>query len=75
MGLYHDIMSIHELYLANDDFKTYLKKVVDYFLHGSSDITKFGAIIGYCIHYYCNLYFENSHVELTQRPANEVLLL
>ena len=56
LGLYHAFMWINELQLANVDFEADLKKVSDYYLRGSMDITEFWAIIWACKHY-CNLFF------------------
>jgi len=63
LGLLQAIHWVHELQLSNVDFKMDAKKVVDYFNKGSNDVSEFGVIVDECRRC-CNVYFENSKVEL-----------
>jgi len=67
----HVIQWVHELQLTNVNFELDAKKVVDYIKRGSNDVSKFGAIVEDCQRS-CNLYFETSKVEFSQRQTNEV---
>jgi hypothetical protein len=71
MGLSHAMYWVQSLQLRNVDFELDAKKVADYYNHGSSDISEFGAIIDDCRRCH-NLFFENSKVEFSRRQANEV---
>jgi len=72
LGLYHVIIWIHELQLANVDFEFDSKKVANYFYKGSNDFMKFGTVMAGC-KYYCILFLENSHVGFSRSKTNEVV--
>lgn len=51
LGLYHAIMWVNELQLANVAFEVDSKKIADYFTKGRIDITEFEAVMQSCKHY------------------------
>ena len=54
---------------TNVDFEMDTKRFVDYYIKGSNDISKFGAIVDDCRRQCC-IWFENSNVEFSRRQAN-----
>jgi len=71
LGLSYAIQWVHEMQLTNVDFEMDVKRVVDYYIKGSNDISEFGAIIDDCRRRCC-IWFENSKVEFNRRQANMV---
>jgi hypothetical protein len=68
LGLYHIIMWINELQLANVYVEVDLKKVADYYARSKGDFTEFGVIMYACIHLY-QTSLTNSSFEFIMRQG------